>query len=109
MVKVLIKQRNDSLKYISVSGHANSDEYGKDIVCAAVSVITQTIILGISEILNDDFKYSISKGNLYFEVPEKMIYEDELRINTLTHTLIIGLQNIKNNYENYIDIIKEEV
>lgn len=109
MVKVKIKQKNNSLKCIRVSGHANSDDYGKDIVCAAVSVITQTILLGISEILEDDFNYSVSKGDLYFEIPEKMIYEDEIRINTLTHTLMLGLQNIQNNYEDYIDIIKEEV
>lgn len=109
MIRILIKKKNDSLKYIQVSGHANSDDYGKDIVCAAVSVISQTILLGISEILKDDLNYSIKKGDLSFEIPDKMSYEDELRVNALTHTLILGLQNIKNNYKNYIDIIKEEV
>ena len=109
MIRILIKQKNDSLKYIHVSGHANSDDYGKDIVCAAVSVITQTILMGISEILKDNFIYNINKGDLSFEIPEKMLYEDELRVDALTHTLTLGLQNIKNNYTNYIDIIKEEV
>lgn len=109
MIRILIKQKNDSLKYIHVSGHANSDDYGKDIVCAAVSVVSQTILLGISEILKSDLKYSIEKGDLSFEIPEDMVYEDELRVNALTHTLMLGLLNIKNNYKNYIDIIKEEV
>ena len=32
------------LKSCQVSGHAGADKYGSDIVCAAVSVLTRTII-----------------------------------------------------------------
>ena len=32
---------------IDVNGHANYNEYGKDIVCAGVSAIVQTTILGL--------------------------------------------------------------
>lgn len=32
-------------------GHANSAAYGEDLVCAAVSVLTQTAILGLQEVL----------------------------------------------------------
>ena len=31
------------------TGHANFDDYGRDIVCAAVSAITQTAVLGVLE------------------------------------------------------------
>ena len=45
MIKVVIK--NDS---ITISGHANYDEYGKDIVCAAVSATVITTVNGILSI-----------------------------------------------------------
>ena len=45
MIKVVIK--NDS---ITISGHANYDDYGKDIVCAAVSATVITTVNGILSI-----------------------------------------------------------
>ena len=48
MIKVVVK--NDS---ITISGHANYDDYGKDIVCAAVSATVITTVNGILSIDKD--------------------------------------------------------
>lgn len=42
--------KKDGKVSIDVCGHANYDEYGKDIVCAGVSAIVQTAILGLDAI-----------------------------------------------------------
>ena len=39
MIKVTYQVDNDMYTSLIVKGHANSDEYGKDLVCAAVSSI----------------------------------------------------------------------
>ena len=51
MIKIVIKRDVSSQKIISieVKGHANSDDYGKDLVCAAVS----TVITGGMNALQD--------------------------------------------------------
>lgn len=40
-------EKKSGLVSIKVEGHANYDEHGKDIVCSAVSAITQTALLGL--------------------------------------------------------------
>ncbi len=49
---------------ITVTGHANTAPYGSDIVCAAVSAITQTLIEGLRYIANMDVSEAVSSGNI---------------------------------------------
>ena len=53
--------KKDSL--ITIKGHAGYAEPGKDIVCAAVSALTQAFIASIEELTQDKIKYDISVGN----------------------------------------------
>jgi uncharacterized protein YsxB (DUF464 family) len=49
MIQIQTSQHNGYMK-IEVHGHANYDEHGKDIVCAAVSAIMQTALLGLHSV-----------------------------------------------------------
>ncbi len=53
MVSIRI-QRNSDGQVIGchLSGHAGYDEHGFDIVCAAVSALTATAMLGLTRLLN---------------------------------------------------------
>ena len=53
--------KKDSLR--TLKGHAGYAEPGKDIVCAAVSALTQAFIASIEELTQDKIKYDISVGN----------------------------------------------
>ena len=44
MIKIKVEEKN-----ISILGHANYDDYGKDIVCASVSSIVMCTVEAISE------------------------------------------------------------
>ena len=39
MIKVLVAKKDNVINEITLNGHACYDEYGKDIVCAAVSTL----------------------------------------------------------------------
>ncbi|MBE6161530.1 MAG: ribosomal-processing cysteine protease Prp [Firmicutes bacterium] len=56
----VVKNKN----IIEITGHANFDDYGKDIVCASVSSIVITTVNGILEINRDSLKYEQKKINL---------------------------------------------
>ena len=47
---------------ITVSGHAGYAEIGKDIVCAGVTALTQTLIRSLENLTRDGIKYEISPG-----------------------------------------------
>ena len=47
---------------ITVSGHAGYAETGKDIVCAGVTALTQSLISSIKGLTEDKIEYEISPG-----------------------------------------------
>ena len=47
---------------ITVSGHAEYAEAGKDIVCAGVTALIQTLIKSIGDLTEDKIEYEISPG-----------------------------------------------
>lgn len=52
---------------IHLSGHANTAPWGSDIVCAAVSALTLTLIRGLREIARIGLCESVEEGNICIE------------------------------------------
>lgn len=52
---------------IHVSGHANTAPHGSDLVCAAVSALTLTLIRGLKEIACMGLQESVETGNICIE------------------------------------------
>ncbi|MFR4579186.1 MAG: ribosomal-processing cysteine protease Prp [Clostridium fessum] len=46
---------------MEVKGHAGYDEYGKDIVCAAVSVLTVNMANSVEKFTDDGFEGSVDE------------------------------------------------
>jgi len=61
LVKVLKKE-------IEIKGHALYDDYGKDIVCSAVSSIVITTVNGIISIDEDAILYQVSDGKIVIKI-----------------------------------------
>ena len=61
MIKIVIKtdESTKTITSIEVKGHANSAEYGKDLVCAAVSAI---ITGGANALTQDIYDIEIKEG-----------------------------------------------
>ena len=51
-----------------MEGHANAAEYGKDIVCASISILAQTAVLALYELLDIDVIYEMEEGWLSCEL-----------------------------------------
>lgn len=93
MIKVIIK--NDS---ITISGHANYDDYGKDIVCAAVSATVITTVNGILSI--DDTAIKVNEKN---KVEIKILKNNEI-VNKLINNMINLITELQKDYKDNIDI-----
>ena len=59
MITVLVTSEK-----IHVSGHANTAPWGSDIVCAAVSALTLTLLRGMKEIAGMEPQESVEAGNI---------------------------------------------
>lgn len=104
MIKVRITTHQGQVNAIEISGHANSNEYGKDLVCAGVS----SVVTGVCNTLaHHDFLDigTIDFKEGYVSIASKhMTSEHQL----ILETLITTLENIEENYGTYIRIINQE-
>lgn len=93
MIKVIVKE-----DVITISGHANYDEYGKDIVCSAVSATVITTVNGILSI--DNSAIEVTEG----EKVEIKILKHSNVVDKLISNMISLLIELQNNYKDNIDI-----
>ncbi len=101
MIKCKYKKNNDVITYISISGHADYSEFGSDIVCAGVSMLSYTIG---NALLNQSDQYDLTV------LDNEFIFNDNLKTNEsslLLNTLFDGLLMVEDQYSDYIKI--EEV
>lgn len=56
---IAVRVRKDK---ITVSGHAGFAEAGKDIVCAGVTALVQTLVKSSHDLTEDKFEYEILPG-----------------------------------------------
>ncbi|MDF2884377.1 MAG: ribosomal protein [Clostridiaceae bacterium] len=109
MINVEVLKKNNNIVFIETKGHADYDEYGKDIVCSAVSALCTTTLNGIIEVLHIEPEYSIH-DNGFLSIGLKRLTMDEIKAcQVLMKTLLLGLQNIEIGYSEYINLKVEEV
>lgn len=85
------------LEEIWVIGHANTAPHGQDIVCAGVSALTQSILIGLNEHTKARFTHEVKPG--YFNI--KMLRQNE-RARALLDTLVSGLIQMARAYPDTI-------
>ena len=108
MTIVIFKKKSEKLVAFKIEGHSGFDEAGKDIVCSAVSAISQTTLIGILEVLKIHAEYYIKDGFLSLSV-EKKSMEDIEKCQVLLQTMVLGLKSMEMNYNDYINVKVEEV
>ena len=97
MIKVVYSSNS-----LIVTGHANYDDYGKDIVCAAVSSLITCTVNGI---------YSLNKNSILYKddsnTIEIKILDDENALK-LFNNLILMLKDLAKDYPKNIKIESEK-
>ncbi len=99
MIQVKVKKDGTQYKQVRVLGHAMYDDYGKDIVCSAVSSIVITTLNGI---------LSLDKGSLSYIVSTKgvdiSIKNEDRTTQVLIRNMINLLKELEVNYPDNIQV-----
>lgn len=85
---------------VSIKGHAGYAERGKDIVCAAISVLTQSLIRSIETLTTDRIEYKLSDGQAYIKFRNL-----SKTSNILINFFFIGIRDIEKEYPQNVKII----
>lgn len=98
MIKISIENNGNEFQSISIKGHADSDVYGKDLVCAAISAV---LIGALNNLKNrKDFKISINEGDSEVKVIKAISEHDKIVI----ETLITSLKTIEIDNQKFVSI-----
>jgi uncharacterized protein YsxB (DUF464 family) len=110
VIKITISRNaHGSIVGYSISGHANFDQYGKDVLCAAVSMAGQTALLGLVQFLSADVEWKVTEGNLCCRLNERMDSDKMDKCQAILETMVLGLKNVAKQYKSHIYIVEEEV
>ena len=106
MTKVIIKKRDNKIYEVECDGHTNYGEKGEDIVCASLSSIVQTAVLGLLMIalVELDMKRDDDKGYLRFTLPENLNDEQKLQTSTILDTMLCGISDLYESFSDYIEL-----
>ena len=85
---------------ITVSGHANYAEAGKDIVCAGVTALVQGLIRSMESLTGDQIQYDITPGRAD-------IYYGDLSEagKLLVDSFFIGVCQIADEFPEHVNIV----
>ena len=85
---------------IQISGHANYAEEGKDIVCAGVTALTQTLVKSIEDLAEDKIEYDIAPGRA--DIKYRNLSE---KAKTLVDSFFIGICMIVDEFPDHVKIV----
>lgn len=107
MTKVEIVYRRGHIVSLSADGHTGYGVEGEDILCAALSSIIQTALLGLMQVagIQVDYLRSDENGTLSFALPE--LTDDKRRdADMILGTCVAGIEDLYLNYSDFIEINK---
>lgn len=124
MIEVILKKEDENIIGFEIEGHALSQSEMDsttgdvfDMICNSVSVLSQSILIGIVEVLKFEANYEVRDGFLNMDLknlPKQEIEESQVMMKTFElslESILISLNQSVGNKKRckYIKILKEEV
>lgn len=104
MIRIDIKRRNHLISQITISGHAEADVKGKDLVCAGVSCIA----IGALNALNEQCsKCDLQMKESFIQITNNLLSDQKAQI--MLEMLRVQLVTMQESYKNYIKVTDQEV
>ena len=101
MININANRKDGKIIYLSVKGHANSDEEGKDLVCAAISAIS---VGGINALENPkSFDLKVEKGNVEISLLSKASEHDY----QVLETMLIQMKSVEETNSKYVRVVEK--
>lgn len=108
MTDIIITKNANHIVKVECSGHTGYGEQGEDIVCAALSSIVQTALLGLLTVAKIKVKFDRNdeEGKLTFSLPQDLNQQKRHDASVILDTMLCGISDL---YEGFSDFINLEV
>jgi len=104
----IVKVKRDSRKIVSVSctGHTGASERGEDTVCAALSSVVQTALLGLLQVagISPRITRDDEEGILIFKLPPGLDYDQRRAADIILETMLCGVSDLAEGFSKFIKL-----
>ena len=106
MTNVTITRKNGHICQVECDGHTFYGEEGEDIVCAALSSVVQTAVLGVMRVaaVNVDLKRDDKRGYLKFVVPGGLTQAEQGKVDAILETMLLGIADLNEGFSDFIEL-----
>jgi hypothetical protein len=106
MTKVTITKNNGKIVTVECDGHTNYGEKGEDIVCASLSSVVQTALLGLLVVagVEIDMSRDDERGYLKFSLPQKIGEREMDKCQTILETMLCGVSDLYTGFSDFIEL-----
>lgn len=106
MTKITIIKKDGIICAYKVKGHSGFAEEGKDIVCSAISAISQMILGGLKDVAHAEVESIVEDGFMQVFVKD---YSNE-KAQALLKTMELAFAELSKDYARYVKMeVKEDV
>lgn len=106
MTTVSVKKVNGRIVEVECDGHTGYGVQGEDIVCAAVSSIVQTAVLGVLSVagVNANYEVNEERGYLKLTLPNNMTSAQAHDSEVILKTLMCGIADLHEGYSDFVEL-----
>lgn len=104
MIEIGFQRENSRWCSFQSSGHSGFQESGKDIVCAAISAILQTALLGILAFSHPKPNYTMKDAYLSCHIEKNSSESEQTQIQSIFSTAVLGCLNIAIQYPTFVTV-----
>ena len=111
MIRIVVERdEKRQIAAFTVHGHASSptDDNDIDLLCCAVSVLTQGCAMGLSDVAKIEAdEFTIEKGRLYYRLPDELDEAQRHDASVLLESMCISLRSLAQSSANFVQISDE--
>lgn len=105
MTKVEVVKESGHIVALKADGHTGYGVEGEDIVCAALSSIIQTALLGLMQAAGINVQFSRNDGEGYIEFHLPELNENSRHdADMILDTMLLGIADLYESYSDFIEL-----
>ena len=106
MTTVIVEKKDKRIVRVTCDGHTGYGVEGEDIVCAALSSIVQTALMGLLRVGCIPVNYEVKEeeGFLSMKLPENMTERETDIANIILDTMFLGIADLREGYSDFIEL-----
>ena len=111
MTDVSVTKQNGSIMSIVCDGHTGYGVEGEDIVCAALSSVVQTALLGLLTVAKVNVGYKVDEAQGYLEIslPNDLSWDERHECDVILNTMLCGVSDLREGFSDFINLEVKDV